>query len=312
MFDYQVEALADRYRCVRIDFRGQGRSAVPRSGYDMDSLLGDVLAVIEKLQLGPVHLVGLSMGGFVGMRLASRRPDLTRSLTLIGSAAGPESPDNLAGYRMLNFVARWFGLHMVVNRVMRLMFGRKFLMDPNRSTFRREMRRRLLSNHRLGATRAVKSVIDRRGVLEEIGRIRCPTLILVGDQDRANTPDRSRQIQTHIGGSLLRLIPGAGHTPTIEEPGLVNISLNHFLENIDGRLPVLPPLPEEDVDGNISGEQAGSLARRKKAAGTKRSPTKATTKKKPARGKKASPKSSAAGRKTARKKAPARKAARRK
>ena len=324
MFEPQVAALQVRYRCVRLDFRGQGRSAVPRAGYDMDSLLGDVVALIDRLDLGPVHFVGLSMGGFVGMRLAARRPDLVRSLVLIGSAAGPESPDNIPAYRFLNFTARWLGLHIVANRVMRVMFGRKFLTDPNRSTLRREMRRRLLSNHRLGATRAVKAVIDRRGVLEEVGRIRCPTLVLVGDQDHANTPDRSRQIQRHIGGALLRIIPGAGHTATMEEPDLININLNDFFESIDGKLAPLPPLPTAqpmadntppEVERTAeSGGRSPAKPRRPgpgtkktpaRKAGPKRKPTgtkKTSTKKTTARGKKAA----AARPKTAAKKAKSR------
>ncbi len=304
MFDAQVAAFQDRYRCVRMDFRGQGRSAVPRSGYDMDSLMRDVVALMERLELGPVHVVGLSMGGFVGMRLASRRPDLVRSLVLIGSAAGPESPEAVPAYRVLNFVARWFGLNVVAGRAMRILFGRRFLLDPNRSALRREMRRRLVSNHRLGITRAVRAVIERRGVLEEIGRIRCPTLVIAGELDAANPPDRSRQIQRHIGGAQFRLIPHAGHSATIEEPDTVNIALTDFWQSIDGLVPVLPPAPEEagvaaespaaEASGPFSGGQrrGGAAAGRKKAAKKKTPPAKKGS----GSGGKARPRTGSAGR----------------
>ena len=108
MFAAQVEALRSSYRCVTFDFRGQGQSAVTETGYDMDTLALDAAALIEHLRLGPCHVVGLSMGGFVAMRLAARRPDLVRSLILLETAADAEPAANVPRYRLLNFIARWF------------------------------------------------------------------------------------------------------------------------------------------------------------------------------------------------------------
>src|SRR5262249_52496727 len=85
MFEAQVAALRDRYRCVTFDLRGHGRSELTTGGYDMDTLADDAVALIERLGGGPVHLVGLPIGGFTGLRVALRQPQLLRSLTLIGS-----------------------------------------------------------------------------------------------------------------------------------------------------------------------------------------------------------------------------------
>src|SRR5438105_1818396 len=73
MFAPQVEALRGRFRCIAYDHRGQGRTEVTPGGYDMDTLADDAAALIEALGVAPVHFVGLSMGGFVGMRLAARK-----------------------------------------------------------------------------------------------------------------------------------------------------------------------------------------------------------------------------------------------
>jgi 3-oxoadipate enol-lactonase len=78
-FDPQVTALRDRYRCIAYDHRGQGRSALSKlRSIDMETLTADAIALIEALGLAPVHFCGHSMGGFVGMRLAARRPELVR------------------------------------------------------------------------------------------------------------------------------------------------------------------------------------------------------------------------------------------
>src|SRR5262245_8514505 len=59
MFRPQVQALSAQYRCVTIDWRGQGDTPASEAGYDMDSLTGDVVALIEHLGVAPVHYVGL-------------------------------------------------------------------------------------------------------------------------------------------------------------------------------------------------------------------------------------------------------------
>ncbi|ABU59427.1 alpha/beta fold hydrolase [Roseiflexus castenholzii] len=230
MFDHQVNALKDRYRCITFDFRGQGQSEVTDSGYDMDTLTNDAAALIEALHAAPCHFVGLSMGGFVGMRLAIRRPDLIRSLILLETSADPEPRENVGRYRLLNFIARWLGLRLVADQVMPIMFGKTFLTDPNRAQERAMWRKRMTANHRIGISRAVRGVIERQGVYEQIDRITAPTLIIVGDQDVATPPDKARRIFERIPHSSLIVIPGAGHTSTVEAPETVNTLLRRFLD----------------------------------------------------------------------------------
>lgn len=230
MFAAQVAALKQRYRCITFDWRGQGQSEVARDGYDMETLYADTVALLQALQIARCHFVGLSMGGFIAMRLAARRPDLIAALILIETTADPEPAENIPRYRMLNLVGRWFGLGLVVDRVMPIMFGRKFLADPGRRQERDEWRQRMAANHRIGITRAVRGVITRQGIYDEIGAITAPTLILAGDQDVATPPDKARRIHARIPHSRFVIIPGAGHTSTVEEPEAVNGAILGFLE----------------------------------------------------------------------------------
>src|SRR5438105_5649896 len=138
---------------------------------------------------------------------------------------GQGQSEHVAKYKQLTFVARWFGLGLVVDRVMPVMFGRTFLTDPARALERREWRRRMSGNHRLGVTRATTGVITRKGIESEIDRIRVPTLILVGDEDVAVPPIHSQRLHERIAGSHLEIIPHAGHTSTVEEPAAVNVAI---------------------------------------------------------------------------------------
>jgi 3-oxoadipate enol-lactonase len=124
MFQAQMEALRPSYRCVAIDWRGQGKTPPTDDGYDMDTLYADAAAVIEGLDVGPVHYAGLSMGGFVGMRLAARRPDLLRSLVLLDTSAGPEDPEKVSRYRLLATVYGLIGMRPLRSQVNPIMFAR--------------------------------------------------------------------------------------------------------------------------------------------------------------------------------------------
>ena len=66
MFEAQVNAFKDRYRCITFDFRGQGQSEVTRDGYDMDTLYRDTAALIDALGCAPVILLGFRWGALLG------------------------------------------------------------------------------------------------------------------------------------------------------------------------------------------------------------------------------------------------------
>jgi 3-oxoadipate enol-lactonase len=229
MFTKQVDVLRPRYRCITFDWRGQGQSSVTHDGYDMETLYADTVALMDALHIETCHVVGLSMGGFIGMRLAARRPDRVASLILIGTSADPEPTANIPKYRMLNLVARWLSLRLVAGRVMSIMFGQKFLTNPLRQHERAEWRRQLFANHRIGITQATSGVIARQGVSDELQKIAVPTLILVGDQDVATVPATAQRMHERISHSQLVIIPGAGHTSTVEEPDAVNTAILEFL-----------------------------------------------------------------------------------
>jgi 3-oxoadipate enol-lactonase len=232
MFDAQVAELADRFRCVTFDFRGQGRSEVTAGGYGMETLSDDAAALIQALGCAPCHFVGLSMGGFIGMRLAARRPELVRSLVLMETSADPEPAENVPRYRLLGGIVGVLGMRLVMPRVMRIMFSRTFLQDPAREADRRLWRERGMANHPRGIVRALAGVIERKPIYGELGKIAVPTLVIVGDEDVATVPAKAERVAAAIPGARLVVIPGAGHTSSVEQPDLVNAALEGFLASV--------------------------------------------------------------------------------
>jgi 3-oxoadipate enol-lactonase len=226
MFAAQVSALKARYRCITFDFPGQGQSEVARDGCDMDTLAADAAALVKQLNAAPCHFAGLSMGGFVAMRMGIRYPDLVRSLILMETSADPEPPENVPKYKLLG---RWLSMRLVAGRTMQIMFGQAFLNDPARREERDRWRGYLLANNQTGISRALRGVIEREGVYELLGKISVPTLVIVGEQDVATVPAKAERIRDAIPGAKLVRIPNAGHTSTVEEPAAVTRAIEEFL-----------------------------------------------------------------------------------
>ena len=239
LFAPQAAALKGRFRCISYDHRGQGQSAdADGSEIGMDSLTEDAVALIQALGLGKVHFCGLSMGGFIGMRLAARFPHLVRSLILCETSADAEPQENIAKYKRLNFVARWLGLRFVTAKVMPILFGRTSLTDPKRAAERADWARQMGGNRR-SIWRAVNGVINRSAVIDELPRISAPTLVIVGEEDVATIPAKAERIAKAIPNARLVRIPKAGHSSTVEEPQAVNAAILDFLAT----LPVVNTAP---------------------------------------------------------------------
>ncbi|MEP1951127.1 MAG: alpha/beta hydrolase [Anderseniella sp.] len=232
MFENQVAHLRGSYRCITFDHRGQGHSGVAKDGYDLETLTADAAALIGHLDIAPCHFVGLSMGGFVGMRLAAQKPELLKTLTLLNTSAEPEPAENRPKYRLLNFVARWIGLWAVVGRVMPIMFGQTFLNDAARRKERQRWAKVIDGNSRSGITRAVSGVIERDGCSDLLGQIRMPVGIGVGDEDVATIPEKSERLHTAIEGSELVVFRRAGHSSAIETPTLVNDLIDRTIRRV--------------------------------------------------------------------------------
>lgn len=231
LFAPQIAALRQRYRCIAWDHRGQGRSAPDRRHcIGIELVWQDAVELLSHLAPGPVHFCGLSMGGFVAMRMAARRPDLVRSLLLLETSADAEPEENVGRYRLLTAITRAIGPQVVASRILPIMFGKTFVHDPARADERARYQREMTS--RRDVWRAVNGVIDRAPLASELGRITAPTLVIVGDEDTATVPAKSQRLVRAIAGASLVTIPRAGHSSSVEQPEAVTAAIEAFLGSL--------------------------------------------------------------------------------
>jgi 3-oxoadipate enol-lactonase len=230
MFGHQVESLKDEYRCVAIDWRSQGQSPAARDGHDMDTLTLDLVALHDELGLDAVHYVGLSMGGYVGMRFAARYPDRVLSLVLLDTDAGPENPEVRPKYRLLANIYRLTGPGPIRKQIVPIMFGPTFREDPQGKAVIDEWLSMLKKSDKAGMRRAVLGITERLPVTDEIGGIRARTLVAVGADDVATVPAKAEAIAATIDGAKLEIVPEAGHSSTLEQPEVLTRLIREHLE----------------------------------------------------------------------------------
>jgi 3-oxoadipate enol-lactonase len=169
----------------------------------------------------------------VGMRLAARRPELLRSLALIGTASDGEPLLNRPRYAAMAAMAQVVGIRPFLPKLMSILFARPFREDAARAGLREGLAAELLANDTTGARRAVGGVIWRKPVsAAELSRIRAPTLVVAGEQDSAVVPSRSRRTAERIAGARFVSIPRAGHSPSLEEPEALNRALEDFWKSL--------------------------------------------------------------------------------
>lgn len=231
MFHNQVAFLKSSYRVLAFDFRGQGGTTAKDGKYDMDSLFEDTVELIETLVGKPVIFIGLSMGGYVGIALAAKRPDLVKKLILMESTTDAETKDSLFKYKMLNNLVKTVGYWPVEKSIMSLMFGKKFLNDQDRSDQYDSFLKKLKENNRSLIVKATEGVIERISTEFHLPNIKCKTLVVVGREDIPCPVEKSQYLAEHIPNATLVIIEGAGHTGPLEEPAKYNQAIKDFIQN---------------------------------------------------------------------------------
>lgn len=230
MWRFQIPALAERFRTITIDPPGHGRSAPVRRAFALEDCADAAREVLDALDVrGRVDWAGLSWGGMTGMRFALRYPERVRRLALLDTSAARESRRKLPSYHAMAFVARRVGaIKLLLDRIEPLFFTRdsvahrRDLVDPFRDHLAR------LDPESIG--HCVDAVIFARGDLRpRLPAIEAPTLVLVGSDDVATPPARSREIADGIRGARLVEIADAAHLAALEQPEAVTDALlRHF------------------------------------------------------------------------------------
>ena len=222
MWDAQVDAFASRFRVLRYDSRGHGKSSVPPGPYRIEDLGRDLVGLLDALGLGRVHFCGLSKGGMVGMWLATNAPQRVDRLVLCNTSAwlGPKET-----WTARIEAVRKGGMAAVTPGVLERWLTSGFRAREPEAV--EKVRRMLLATAPEGYVASCEAIrdMDQR---ESIANIRAPTLVVVGTEDPATPPAHGRAIAEKIGGAKVVELPAA-HLSNVEAAGQFTAAVLEFL-----------------------------------------------------------------------------------
>jgi 3-oxoadipate enol-lactonase len=223
MWDDQLARWSRRFRVVRYDPRGHGRSAAPPGPWRMDDLGRDALAVLDHLGIARAHFCGLSMGGMVGMWLLTHAPERIDRAVLANTSAHMGPPELWNGRIKL---AQEGGIEATVEPTVKRWFPAAFHASAPATIDRmREMIRRTSVAGYVGCCEAIRDM-DQRESIRAIGR---PTLVVIGANDPATTPEAGRGIHAAIPGAEVAVLEAA-HISNVEQPEAFTQVVERFLE----------------------------------------------------------------------------------
>ena len=195
-------ALGDRYRVLAFDRRGHGRTADTDAAFHYDDMVSETIAAIQKLIGGPAHLVGWSDGGIVALLIALRRPDLVRSLVLIGAnyhfdGNMPTQPGG-SGFKIIK--ERYAERSPDGVDHFAVVFKKSLAMFATEPTL----------------------------TTDDLRRISAPALVMVGDDDLI-TLAHTASLYESLPLSQLAVVPGTSHAVVLEKPELAGQLIRNFL-----------------------------------------------------------------------------------
>ncbi len=224
-FAPQLDALGDVLTMVAWDAPGYAGSPDPARPPGLDGYVEEAAALMRaELGPGPAHLVGVSWGGVIALRLAATRPGLVRSLTVIGASLGSGTdPERAARMRERPAeLARLGPTGFARER------GPRLLSPGARPELVETVVATMAGAVRLPGYSAAAEAMAAADLSGDIARISAPTLVLAGAEDTVTGPERAREIAAGIPGAALVTVPGAGHLANQERPAIVGAWLRAF------------------------------------------------------------------------------------
>lgn len=227
MWGAQVDALKDKWRVIAYDVRGFGGTPAGDGQYTMEFLADDLLALLAHLSVKGAVLCGLSMGGYIVLRAAEKKPDLARALVLCDTKAAPDADDAKIKRAQAMRAVKEKGVSAFTDNFLKGVFAPDNLAAPHPAV--QKTRDIILKNTATGVCGALLAMATRTDTSAFLAGFKGPLLFLSGEHDRLIPPEAARAMAAQNPRAQLHLIPQAAHMSNLENPPTFNRHLLDFL-----------------------------------------------------------------------------------
>jgi 3-oxoadipate enol-lactonase len=222
MWDPQIDAFAKTFRVLRYDTRGHGESSAPSGPYSIELLADDVVTMLDRLEIAQASFCGLSVGGMIGMSLATRVSRRLHKLVLCNTA--PKIGSTEAWNTRIDTVRRE-GMKGVVEAILERWYTPRF--RSHSPALMEWMRQMLLRTSPEGYCACCAAIRD-ADLRPHITGIRVPTLIVSGTHDPVTTVADARSMAEQIPQAQ-QLELAAAHLSNVEAADAFTMRVAHFL-----------------------------------------------------------------------------------
>lgn len=226
-WELQTGHFSNHFQVITMDLRGHGQSGKPPGPYSVRLFAADAAELMKILSGHPAHILGISLGGMVALQLAVDYPDLCKSLVVVNSTAEmkPKTLNEIFALWQRFLIVQLLGM-----RKMGQVLGERFFPEPEQAAIREIFINRWAENDKPAYQQAMKAVVG-WSVLEQLGEIRCPTLVLGAEGDYFPTADKEAYTRL-IPNARLEIIPNTRHALPAEKPEEFNQLIVNFLTGI--------------------------------------------------------------------------------
>jgi 3-oxoadipate enol-lactonase len=226
IWSHQVRGLTG-WRRIAPDLRGLGQSDAPDLGYSMATYAADLVALLDALDVEQAVICGLSMGGYVAFEMLRAHRDRISALVLIATKAESDSAEGRKGRDTAAAIARERGASAIADSMLPRMLAPESQQIPALVERVRSIMTAAPVPGIVGALAAMRDRPDSTPLLPTL--VGVPTLIVCGESDQLIPLSDVTRLNDSIPGSLLRVIPNAGHLPPVEQPEQTTQVLQEFL-----------------------------------------------------------------------------------
>lgn len=225
-WEYQVAHFRNTCQVITVDVRGHGQSDKPPGPYSVPLFAADVAALIEILEIAPVDVVGISMGGMIAFQLAVDRLDLIKRMVIVNSS--PELVPRTFKDRLLIY-QRFVIVRILGMRKMGDVLSKRLFIKPEQEELRQQLVERWAENDPRAYRDTMRALVG-WSVVDRLETINCPILVIAGDEDY--TPlEAKKAYVSKLPNARLKIIEDSRHATAVEHPQQFNSIVSSFLTN---------------------------------------------------------------------------------
>jgi pimeloyl-ACP methyl ester carboxylesterase len=229
MWEPNIDAVPDGWRAVAPDLRGFGESPLlDGEAHGMSDLAGDVVDLLDNLEVTDATFVGCSMGGYVLFELLKNAPNYVSALAFVSTRPGADSEEGRTNrQKMIDQVDRE-GVAAIASQMVPKLLGTTS--RRQRPDLIEQVRNLIVPNTPQGIKAAIRAMMERNDSTPLLGTIKIPALVLAGAEDTLIPPSEAEAMDRALSASKCEVMPFAGHLPNLEQSVAFGGLLSQFLQ----------------------------------------------------------------------------------